>query len=84
MMRKYQVRFGGGPTEKGRVDRHLAGGLPYIPPDGYRRWLDNDTPERELKAMLRPFPAEGMTSRLADPRVNKAGVEGPECLGLAG
>ena len=27
MMRKYQVRFGGGPTEKGSQD-HLAGGLP--------------------------------------------------------
>jgi hypothetical protein len=28
-MGNYQARFGGGPTEKGRVDRHLAGGLPY-------------------------------------------------------
>jgi hypothetical protein len=27
MMRKYHVRFGGGPTEKGSQD-HLAGGLP--------------------------------------------------------
>jgi putative SOS response-associated peptidase YedK len=51
-------------------------------PDLHRRWLDNDTPENELKAMLRPYPAEGMTARLADPRVNKAGVDGPECLGL--
>jgi hypothetical protein len=24
------VRFGGGPTEKGRFDRYLAGGLPYL------------------------------------------------------
>jgi hypothetical protein len=24
------VRFGGGPTEKGRFDRYLAGGLPYF------------------------------------------------------
>src|SRR5215831_1043786 len=24
-----QARFGGGPMEKGRVDRHLASGLPY-------------------------------------------------------
>ncbi len=51
-----------------------------IPPDSYRKWLDNDTPHRELKAMLKPFPAEVMTARLANPVVNKATVEGPECL----
>ena len=55
-----------------------------VPPESYRAWLSNDTPERELKAMLRPFPAEVMTARLANPVVNRAGVEGPECLGLAG
>src|SRR5215470_11094546 len=27
--RKSQARFGGGPMEKGRDDRHLASGLPY-------------------------------------------------------
>src|SRR5947209_20631286 len=31
MRSKPHVRFGGGPTEKGRSDRHLAGGLPYLP-----------------------------------------------------
>ena len=30
MRSKPHVRFGGGPTEKGRVDRYLAGGLPYL------------------------------------------------------
>ena len=30
MRSKPHVRFGGGPTEKGRSDRHLAGGLPYL------------------------------------------------------
>jgi hypothetical protein len=29
MRSKPHVRFGGGPTEKGRSDRYLAGGLPY-------------------------------------------------------
>ena len=29
MMRKYQVRFGGGPTEKAWSTGTLAGGLPY-------------------------------------------------------
>jgi putative SOS response-associated peptidase YedK len=51
-----------------------------IPPDLYRQWLGNDTPQRELRAMLRPFPAGGMTARIANPAVNKATVEGPECL----
>lgn len=54
-----------------------------IPPDDYRRWLDTDTPEAELRAMLRPFPAEVMTARLANPIVNTAGAEGPGCLGPA-
>src|SRR3954449_7606133 len=31
MRSKPHVRFGGGPTEKGRSDRHLAGALPYLP-----------------------------------------------------
>src|SRR3954466_3338696 len=30
MRSKPHVRFGGGPTEKGRSDRYLAGGLPYL------------------------------------------------------
>lgn len=53
-----------------------------VHPEDYHRWLDNDTPQRDLKAMLKPFPADVMTARLANPIVNKAGVEGPECLEL--
>lgn len=30
-----------------------------------------------------PVPGQVMTPPLADPRVNDASVEGPECLGLA-
>lgn len=33
MMRKYHVRFGGGPTEKGSQD-YLAGGLPNFSGSG--------------------------------------------------
>jgi len=50
--------------------------------DDYRRWLVNDTPQRELKAMLKPFPADAMTARRANPIVNKATSEGPECLAV--
>lgn len=53
------------------------------PPGSYRRRLGYDTPEKELRATLRPLPAEHMTARPADPWLNKAGVEGPECLGPA-
>ena len=45
--------------------------------------LDNDTPQCELKAMLRSFPAEVVTARMANPIMNKATVEGPECLAVA-
>jgi putative SOS response-associated peptidase YedK len=72
-------------TEPNELVRDYHDRMPaVIRPEDYRRWLDNETPQNELKAMLRPFPAEGLTARLADPRVNKAGVEGPECLGPAG
>jgi hypothetical protein len=45
MMRKYQVRFGGGPTEKGSQD-HLAGGLPNF------LTLTEPFQERELETGL--------------------------------
>lgn len=72
-------------TEPNELVRDYHDRMPaIIPPDLYRAWLDNDTPEMELKAMLGPFPAGGMTARLANPVVNKATVEGPECLLVAG
>ena len=49
----------------------------------YGAWLDNETPDRELKAMLVPFPAERMTARAANPVMNQATVEGPVCLEFA-
>ena len=55
-----------------------------VRPEDYHRWLSNDTPRQELKALLRPFPADGMAARLANPIMNKAGVEGPECLASVG
>lgn len=46
--------------------------------------LGHDASEKELKGMLRLYPAEVMTARLANPAVNKVTVEGPECLKLPG
>jgi putative SOS response-associated peptidase YedK len=58
-------------TEPNELVRDYHDRMPaVIPADLDRKWLDHDTPERELKAMLRPFPAGLMTARLADPRVN--------------
>jgi putative SOS response-associated peptidase YedK len=71
-------------TEPNELVRDYHDRMPaIIPPDLYWAWLDNDTPQRELKAMLKPFPAEGMTARLANPVLNKAKGERPECLAVA-
>jgi putative SOS response-associated peptidase YedK len=64
----------------GRVHDRMPVVIPRV---SFRRWVDNGTPERELKAMLRPYPAGEMTARVADPVLNKVGVEGPQCWGLA-
>jgi hypothetical protein len=47
----------------------------------FAEWLDPDTPER-LGEMLADFPADRMAVAEANPVVNKAGVEGPECLAV--
>jgi hypothetical protein len=83
MMRKYQVRFGGGPTEKGRVDRRLAGGLPYVLPERFDAWLDPATPVPDLLALLTPLPADLLESVRVGPAVNKVTNDGPECLAPA-
>lgn len=54
-----------------------------VPPEAHAAWLAFDTPERELRALLRPYPAERMLAQPANPIVNKAAVEGPECLSPA-
>ena len=48
--------------------------------DDYAAWLDTDTKEAVLKAMLKPYPAERMESWPVATLVNKATVEGPELI----
>lgn len=50
-------------------------------PDDYDAWLDPDlqAPER-LASMLRPFPAEAMTSVSISPRINDVAHDDPACL----
>src|SRR5262245_6487287 len=81
MMRKYHVRFGGGPMEKGRLDRYLASGLPYLAPSDYEAWLDPELREPGLvSVLLRPYPARGMTGYPVGPRVNSPRNDGPDCI----
>ncbi|HEX4612214.1 MAG TPA: SOS response-associated peptidase family protein [Urbifossiella sp.] len=68
-------------TEPNELVRPVHNRMPVIiPRESFGEWLDPTTPERRLKDLLVPFPADLMTVREVSPRVNKAGVEGPECL----
>ncbi len=51
-----------------------------LPPEAYEAWLAVDTPEKSLRELLRPYPAELMTAFPVSTRVNTATNEGPECL----
>jgi putative SOS response-associated peptidase YedK len=51
-----------------------------VAPEHHQEWLGHDTPEADRKALLRPYPAEAMEARPANPLMNKATAEGLECL----
>ena len=75
-MRQYHIRFGGRPTEKGRPDRHLAGGLPYMSPEHFAAWLDpKQRDHAKLLPLLRPCPAQMMQCWPVGPQVNSSKVE---------
>lgn len=68
-------------TEANAVVAPYHDRMPVIlPPEQYDAWLDYETPETELRSLLVPYPADRMSARPANPVVNKASVEGPECL----
>ena len=54
-----------------------------LPRESYAEWLDPDTPERRLKELLVPFPAEAVRAREVGPAVSSPKNDGPECLGAA-
>jgi len=54
-----------------------------LPRDRYAAWLDPDTPEKRLKELLAPYPADLMTATAVGPAVNLPKNDGPECLGPA-
>ena len=49
-------------------------------PSDYDRWLDREETERLPIDLLRPFGAEEMEMREANPKVNNARNNGPEML----
>ena len=51
-----------------------------LPREHYAEWLDPETDEDRLLALLRPFPAELMTARDVGPAVNSSKVDSPECV----
>jgi len=51
-----------------------------LAPEEYARWEDNETPLADLKALLKPYPAELLEVRKANPLVNNWRNEGPEML----
>ncbi|MEO6923105.1 MAG: SOS response-associated peptidase family protein, partial [Bryocella sp.] len=49
-------------------------------PQDYDRWLDRSETQRLPIDLLRPFEAEAMTKRAANPKVGNAANNGPEML----
>jgi len=53
--------------------------------DHYDLWLDRSTPDiADLTELLTPYPAEGLEVVPVSPKVNRAGVEGPELIEAVG
>jgi putative SOS response-associated peptidase YedK len=51
-----------------------------LDPTDYDRWLDRDTDVEELRAMLKPYPAERMRAEAVNRAVNSVKNDGPECI----
>ena len=49
----------------------------------YVEWLDSETPEERLTALLKPYPADEMLMTAASTAVNSPKNDGPECLEAA-
>jgi putative SOS response-associated peptidase YedK len=61
--------------------RPLHDRMPVIlPPELWEDWLRSTTPE-ELLPLLRPWEGSELEAVAANPYVNRAGNEGPQCLG---
>ena len=68
-------------TEANEVLSAIHDRMPVIiAPEDYGRWLDPATPLEEVKALLRPFPAEGMESVPGEHAGQQPRHESPQCV----
>jgi putative SOS response-associated peptidase YedK len=51
-----------------------------LPPEHYAEWLDPETPEKRLAALLRPYTAELMQATEVSSAVNSPRNDSPECV----
>jgi putative SOS response-associated peptidase YedK len=67
-------------TDANDAVRMLHDRMPVIvdPPD-WNTWLDTSCAMADVKALLRPYPADKMQVMEVNEYVNTAGNEGPEC-----
>ena len=55
-----------------------------LDPENYDRWLDRETPLEELRALLKPFPAERMKAEAVNRAVNSVKNDNEECIAPIG
>ena len=55
-----------------------------LEPKDYDRWLDAGTPIEELRAMLKPLPAERMQAEAVSRAVNSVKNDNEDCIAPIG
>ena len=54
-----------------------------LPPEHYAEWLDPETPQKRLAALLQPYSADAMQVTEVGAAVNSPKNDGPECIEAA-
>jgi putative SOS response-associated peptidase YedK len=72
-------------TDANELVRPVHHRMPAIlrDPDAWEAWLDPALDDEELAALLEPIAADRLAARPANPVLNSARHEGPDCLALA-
>jgi putative SOS response-associated peptidase YedK len=71
-------------TTANELVKPLHDRMPVIlPPEYYAEWLDPDTPQKRLTALLQPYAADAMQATEVGGAVNSPKNDGPECLEAA-
>ena len=69
-------------TDPNDLTRPFHDRMPVIlKPEDYDLWLDTEVKEPKiLNPLLRPYPSNEMVALPANPKVNKAGYDAPDCI----